>query len=1326
MSTSFARTTCLLAMVLLTGTSLAQQARRDPSQLCGDIRAASEKRNLAEVLQLFHSQPDFATAGKVPVTAETVGAAYDVATAAAVLRDPAFPGILVWAEDMADKASRSKNPAVSFRTILAHTGLLRELQLMGRFEEAYDVAEKASKRRASLKNGGAIGREAAAFVFQLQDSSELNILLGAIGDYETLEQKHSQTIQMLQSRTSHIRGAERAFASMGADTSMLPMLASIKVRLGKANEARALLEQYEQAQLEQQKAMAQSPIRGITELQNVLAMRDAGSQMAMGSTWLDLGEPLKALDCLDVALSNHRKSTEAMKLQFKPDPSNPLSGPAGIDALQKEYLKGYYTIRARCHLALGDGSSAEKAILEVQSDGTLHHSSNRMADLERRVLLAWAQFLGGKRDAASALALELSREHLAFVDELFHFAGERQRLACLQQMDPFSLLAATGQEQALISTILRLKGVVLDSVLEERRMLANIGEGEGRSLLTQLLDHRHQLGSASLLGSEERDRLRTETERLERQIASLASTQLDSRAALTVTEAQIQAALAPTDAVVEFIRYRQLNASGKWEPHYGAVLFRPEAPSQWVPLGEAGAPDAAITRLNAQWNGAEATAKEEAFKADLQLLYARLLAPLAPHLANARRLVLSPDGNLSLLSFAVLVNPEGQFASETWEMAYVSSARDVLRETKGTSLQGAKMLILAAPEFSAAQEVSKEVKKSRGAPAFDRNALPTLSPLPGALREMQVLQEMAGPLGVSVASYSGAEATEQPLANLAESPGVIHFATHGLVLPASQPVRMAASGLGPDSTQQTASLPTLNTTAQTAAPRFTTPPVTNNPLERSILALAGANTTFAKWRTGVVPAPERDGVLTAAEIATLDLGATWLAVLSACQTASGEAVTGEGVLGMRRGFFLAGVDHLMMTFWPIADEETVQLMEAFYQKIGAGAHPAAALHQVQRDALVKWRQERGLVPAVFLAGPFALSTSGRPFAPKGVAQSSIPPAHPMATTFAPPKVPPPSTSEDTAKKEDPVWKVVEIGDDDYIAGESLQKFYRFATHTIEGGKDVFFRNPNLILKTRIDSQELFINNTKFLLQLPVLMRDGQALISRRDLVWLIEPVIRPSQIEGESQFDTVVLDAGHGGHDLGEKGVHGHEKNYAMALTLAVREALIERGFKVILTRDQDVFVPQAERVALANKTPKSLYLSLHFAASPDESQAGVQTTSLLMSPQETGSDRESIAATAHSSRESWLNTASIALSTAVHANIVSRFKCEDRGIRQSLAPELEGLTCPGVLFEGGFLSNDRDAHLIAANQYREAVAKAIADGVMNFQRAVTSRRKAK
>jgi CHAT domain-containing protein len=109
----------------------------------------------------------------------------------------------------------------------------------------------------------------------------------------------------------------------------------------------------------------------------------------------------------------------------------------------------------------------------------------------------------------------------------------------------------------------------------------------------------------------------------------------------------------------------------------------------------------------------------------------------------------------------------------------------------------------------------------------------------------------------------------------------------------------------------------------------------------------------------------------------LKLDGTWLVVLSACDTGTGEARAGEGVLGLRRGFIQAGAQNLLMTLWAVADEETVKLMTDFYAAAQRTGNAPQALADVQRDWLVKLRKERGLQAAVRLAGPFILSSQGK-------------------------------------------------------------------------------------------------------------------------------------------------------------------------------------------------------------------------------------------------------------------------------------------------------------------------------------------------------------
>jgi CHAT domain-containing protein len=96
-------------------------------------------------------------------------------------------------------------------------------------------------------------------------------------------------------------------------------------------------------------------------------------------------------------------------------------------------------------------------------------------------------------------------------------------------------------------------------------------------------------------------------------------------------------------------------------------------------------------------------------------------------------------------------------------------------------------------------------------------------------------------------------------------------------------------------------------------------------------------------------------IITAEEVADLDLAGTHLVVLSACQTALGEAQGGEGVLGLRRAFVLAGAENLVMSLWAVPDVATKDLLTDFYKRYLSGESPAQALRAAQLEFLTQAR-----------------------------------------------------------------------------------------------------------------------------------------------------------------------------------------------------------------------------------------------------------------------------------------------------------------------------------------------------------------------------------
>ena len=302
---------------------------------------------------------------------------------------------------------------------------------------------------------------------------------------------------------------------------------------------------------------------------------------------------------------------------------------------------------------------------------------------------------------------------------------------------------------------------------------------------------------------------------------------------------------------------------------------------------------------------------------------------------------------------------------------------------------------------------------------------------------------------------------------------------------------------------------------------------------------------------------------------------------------------------------------------------------------------------------------------------------------------------------------------------DSAFEIVKADGRDYVTAASIHRFYRFSTMKMDGNT-VILSNPTLILKGVIGSQEILMNNIKFILSYPFTIVGGKPAFSRLDLCKLIDPVLLPSHINTADPFDTVVVDAGHGGHDSGARGVYGFEKDFTLQMALSVKDALIKRGLKVVMTRSTDEFISLGGRAEIANKTPHSIFLSLHFNSSGPAAN-GIETFAL--SPQGSASTfmgQRSSDYQAYSGNHQ--DSANIALATAVHAMVIHKFKLVDRGIKRARWSVLTGCNRPGILFEGGFVTNGTECRLIASPTYRIAVADAIGDAIVNYRRALQPR----
>jgi N-acetylmuramoyl-L-alanine amidase len=301
------------------------------------------------------------------------------------------------------------------------------------------------------------------------------------------------------------------------------------------------------------------------------------------------------------------------------------------------------------------------------------------------------------------------------------------------------------------------------------------------------------------------------------------------------------------------------------------------------------------------------------------------------------------------------------------------------------------------------------------------------------------------------------------------------------------------------------------------------------------------------------------------------------------------------------------------------------------------------------------------------------------------------------------------------------WTVIRQRDRPYVTFANVAQFYQFPEYA-HVSRTVSLRSEHRVIRAQTGTSEFSINGVRFFANFPLVSSGNDDLISVMDVSKIIEPVLRPSRIQKTEKVETVVLDPGHGGTDQGASSNWGTEKGFALDVALAARRELVRAGYKVEMTRVNDVGVSLEDRVNFANRFPRAVFVSIHFNSS--SGGAGVESYALAPEgvPSNASSEHHVSGVDVERHDGNAFDGQNIALTASIHAAVLSRLSAFDRGVRHARFHVLRDIKIPAVLLEGGFISDPAEGQRIATSYYRYQLGSAIAQGIQNYNAAVNYR----
>ncbi|MBC8147933.1 MAG: CHAT domain-containing protein, partial [Bacteroidetes bacterium] len=463
------------------------------------------------------------------------------------------------------------------------------------------------------------------------------------------------------------------------------------------------------------------------------------------------------------------------------------------------------------------------------------------------------------------------------------------------------------------------KGLLLKSSTAMRNVILSSNDEELISNYKNWIELKKQIIKLNSSGKETKD-LEEQANKVEKELVKGSQYFANDKKTQNNNWKDVQKMLKADEAAIEFVHFKYYNKYWTDSTLYCAIIVKPKSKyPEMIPLFE----EKQLLALTDKYGSGSFSYIRNLYGPGNEKnseLYNIIWEPLEKYLENIKTVYISPSGLLHKISFSALCQGQNVYLCDNYNINSQSSTGKIIMPENQKLASNITANIFGGVEYS-----------------NDKTETEIWSFLDGTLTETQIINFFLEDKKIKTNYYTESDASEENFKKTSPFCDVLHLATHGFFYPSIEEIEK-------DTTNNNLS---RGGRSGFGVYQFVK---NKNPLMRSGLVLAGANNVWQEYTPTII----EDGVLTAEEVASVDLRKAQVVVLSACETGLGDIRGTEGVYGLQRAFKMAGAKFIIMSLWEVPDKETEEFMTTFYSKLLATKDIKLAFIQTQNEMRAKY------------------------------------------------------------------------------------------------------------------------------------------------------------------------------------------------------------------------------------------------------------------------------------------------------------------------------------------------------------------------------------